>query len=149
MPKSSKPKKAYRQKYPRGQLPIVFRHSEESDRLLQHVPHDELEKLRTGEADEYTINTVVYRLNWGYVMSGEIFDNPEVVEIMEKGLAAIRSVKDRVGRLGKYGATVEEFYNIGEAMNWTDFMQKAATRREQRDCQEKVFLINQYKQENQ
>lgn len=147
MPKSSKPKKAYRPKYPKGQLPIVFRHSAESDRMLQHIPHDELEKMRSGEADEYTINTVVYRLNWGYVMSGEVFDNPEARAVMETGLAAIRSIKERAQRLGKYGATGEEFYSIGEALNLTDEMQKSATRREQRDCQKKVFLINQYIQE--
>lgn len=112
--------------------------------MLQHVPHDELEKLRTGQADEYTVNTIVYRLNWGYVMSGEVFDNPEVRADMEAGLAAIRSVKERASRIGKYGTTAEEFRIIGDAMNWTDEMQKAATRREQRDCQEKVYLINQY-----
>ena len=117
--------------------------------MLQHIPHDELEKMRSGEADEYTINTVVYRLNWGYVMSGEVFDNPEARAVMETGLAAIRSIKERAQRLGKYGATGEEFYSIGEALNLTDEMQKAATRREQRDCQEKVFLINQYMKESQ
>lgn len=128
---------------------MTLRHSDESDLLLQMIPHDELEKLRNGEADEYTINTLAFRLNWGYVMSGEVFDNPEVRAAMEIGLAAIRSVKERLSRLGKYGATAEEFFDIGEALNWTDSMQKTSTRREQRDALRSVYLINQHIKENQ
>ena len=147
MPKSKKPKKAYRQKYQGGQLPMNIRHSVESDLLLQMIPHDELEKLRNGEADEYTINTLAFRLNWGYVMSGEVFDNLEVRAAMETGLAAIRSVKDRISRIGKYGATAQEFFDVGEALNWTDAMQKASTRREQHHALKSVYLINQQLQE--
>lgn len=147
MPKSKKPRKAYRQKYPSGKLPVTIRHSDESDLLLQMIPHDELEKLRTGAADVYTINTLALRLNWGYVMAGEVFDNPEVRTAMEAGLTAIRSIKERAGRLGKYGATGEEFYCIGEALNLTDSMQKAATRREQHKALSTVYFINQHKQE--
>lgn len=144
MPKSKKPKKAYKPKYQSGQLPMTLRHTDESDLLLQMIPHDELEKLRNGEADEYTANTLAFRLNWGYVMSGEVYDNPEVRSAMEAGLAAIRSVNERFSRLGKYGATGEEFGLIGEALNWTDAMQKSSTRREQRDALRSVYLINQH-----
>lgn len=146
MPKSSKPRKAYRQKYPKGQLPITIRHSASADRMLQMVPQQDLERFRTGDADEYTINTLTLRLNWGYVMSGEVFDNPEVLEVMELGLAAIRSVKARFERIGKCGATGQEFHAIGLALNHTDEMQKAATRREQRDALDLVNLINNLKQ---
>ena len=144
MPKSKKPKKAYRPKYQSGQLPMTIRHTDQSDLLLQMIPHDELEKLRNGQADEYTINTLAFRLNWGYIMSGEVFDNPEVRVAMEAGLAAIRSVKGRFSRLGKYGSTAEEFGALGEALNWTDSMQKASTRREQHQALRSVFLINQH-----
>lgn len=147
MPKSKKPKKAYKPKYPEGQIPIVFRHGAEADRMLQHIPHEDLERLRRGEADEYAVNTLIFRLNWGYVMSGEVFDNPEVRAAMETGLKAIRSVKERADRLGRYGATGEEFFAIGEALNWTDGMQKASTRREQEQAMKSVFLINDYLQE--
>lgn len=146
MPKSSKPKKAYRPKYQPGQLPVTIRHSAKADTMLQMVPHEELEKLRQGEADEFTVNTLAFRLNWGYVMAGEVFDNPEVRAVMEMGLAAIRSVKERVDRLGKYGATGEEFRALGEALNFTDEMQKNATRREQHEALTAVYKINDLKQ---
>lgn len=116
--------------------------------MLQMVPHEELEKLRTGEADKYTINTLAFRLNWGYVMAGEVFDNPEVRSLMEASLAAIRSVKERFARVGKYGASGEEFQAIGEALNWTDEMQKSATRREQKECLDALYLINEHLKEN-
>lgn len=146
MPKNKKPKKAYRPKYLKGQLPITIRHSASSDTMLQMVPHEELEKLRNGEADQFTVNTLAFRLNWGYVMAGEIFNNPDVRAVMETSLASIRSIKDRVDRLGKYGATGEEFRSIGEALNWTDEMQKSATRREQNEAMQIVCEINDLKQ---
>lgn len=142
MPKSSKPKKAYRPKYQKGQLPITFRQSSDSDTMLQFIPHDELEKIRAGEADEYTINTLAFRINWGYIMAGEIFDNPEVRKGMEMGLEAIRHIKDRFKRLGKYGANGAEFAALGEALNLTDEMQKSSTRREQQRCLDALYLIN-------
>lgn len=147
MPKSSKPKKAYRPKYQKGDIPIVFRHSNKADMLLQMIPQDELEKLRTGEADWYTINTLAYRLNFGYVMAGEIFDSPDALKIMEDGLAAIRSVKARHEKTGKCGATGEEFFAMGEALNMTDSMQKSSTRREQQKCLDALYLINKHLKE--
>lgn len=146
MPKSKKPRKAYKPKYEKGQIPVTIRHSSAADTTLQLVPHDELDKLRDGRADKYTLNTLAFRLNWGYVMAGEVFDNPEVRAALEAGLAAFRSVRERFERLGKYGATGEEFHAIGEALNRIDDMQKAATRREQHDAMHAVNLINQYRQ---
>ena len=148
MPKSSKPKKAYRPKYQKGQLPIVFRHSNKADLSLKVIPREDLERLRTGEADEYTINTLAFRLNWGYVMAGEIFDTPEARKIMEDGLAAIRAVKERHKKTGKYGATGEEFFAMGDALNMTDEMQEGSTRREQQKCLDALYLINQHLKEN-
>lgn len=147
MPKSSKPKKTYRQKYPKGQLPIVFRHSSQADLTLKVIPKKDLERLRLGEADEITINTLVFRLNWGYIMAGEIFDTPEARLIMENGLAAIRSVKERHKKTGKYGVTGEEFFAMGDALNMTDEMQAGSTRREQQKCLDALYLINEHIQE--
>lgn len=126
----------------------MFRHSNEADLLLKMIPQDELEKVRLGEADAYTINTLAFRINWGYIMAGEIFDNPDVRAIMEAGLAAIRSVKARASRVGKYGATGEEFRSMGEALNWADDMQKSSTRREQQQCLDALYLINQHLKES-
>lgn len=142
MPSSKKPRKAYRPKYAPGTMPVVFRHDTDSEINLQLVPHDELEKFRRGVADEFSLNTLIFRLNWGYVMAGEIFATPEVRHTMERGLDAIRAVKARFERTGKYGATGEEFGLLGDALNAADEMQKTATRREQRDTMEIVKMLN-------
>ncbi len=123
-------------------LPKIFRHDKESEIALQLVPHQELEKFKTGEADEYTWNTVCFRLNWGYVMSGDHFDSVEARELMEQSLKAIRSVKDRHERTSKWGTTGEEFNIIGQALNLTDDMQINTTRRQQEDSLNTLLRLN-------
>ncbi len=123
-------------------LPKIFRHNKESDIALQLVPHQELEKFKTGEADEITWNTVCFRLNWGYVMSGDHFDSVEARELMEQSLKAIRSVKDRHERTSKWGTTGEEFNIIGQALNLTDDMQINTTRRQQEDSLNTLLRLN-------
>lgn len=126
-------------------LPKIFRHNKESDIALQLIPHQELEKFKTGEADEYTWNTVCFRLNWGYVMSGDHFDSVEARELMEQSLKAIRSVKDRQERTGKWGTTGEEFNIIGQALVLTDDMQLNTTRRQQDDSLNTLLRLNELK----
>ena len=148
MPVSKKPRKKYRgPKIIPGQMPPNIRHSDEADQMLQLVPHEELEKFRNGTADKYTVNTLAFRLNWGYVMAGEYFDTPEAREAMIKGLDAIKSVTARVSRTGQYGASQLEFQAMGVALGLTDEMQKMSTRREQRDSLRAVYLVNEYKRE--
>lgn len=145
MPGSKKPRKAYRPKYLEGTLPVTIRQGVESDTALQMVPHTELDKLRDGTADKYTANTLAFRLNWGYVMAGEVFDNPEIRADMELALAAIRSVKDRHARTGKWGTTGPEFIQLGDGLNHTDAMQQMATRREQHQALAAVYAVNNQK----
>ena len=126
-------------------LPKMFRHSKEADIDLQLVPHQELEKFKTGEADEYTWNTVCFRLNWGYVMSGDHFDSVEARELMERSLAAIRSVKTRHEKTGRWGTTGEEFNIIGQALVLTDDMQMNTTRKQQDQSLQTLLRLNELK----
>ncbi len=126
-------------------LPKMFRHSKEADINLQLVPHQELEKFKTGEADEYTWNTVCFRLNWGYVMSGDHFDSVEARELMERSLGAIRSVKTRHEKTGRWGTTGEEFNIIGQALVLTDDMQMNTTRKQQDQSLQTLLRLNELK----
>lgn len=148
MPSNKKPKKKYRPKYQEGQLPVVFRHSQDADLNLKFIPHDEIEKFRHGQADETALNSLKFRLNWGYVMAGEYFDTPEARKCMEDSLSAIRSVSERVGRTGKYGCTQPEFEAICAGLDVTDDMQSQTTRRQQRDAAYVVHAINLLKRES-
>jgi hypothetical protein len=137
-----------RSKYRPKPLPVlakIFRHNKEAEVDLQFIPHMELQKFKTGDADEYTWNTVCFRLNWGYVMSGDHFDSVEARELMEQSLAAIKSVKARHERTNKWGTTGEEFNVIGQALNLTDEMQLNTTRRQQEDSLNTLFRLNELK----
>jgi len=68
---------------------------------------------------------------------------------MEQALSAIRSVKERHQRTGKWGASGAEFFEMGRGLNHTDEMQKAATRREQLEALRIVNKINEMKQKGQ
>jgi len=126
-------------------LPKIFRHSKEAEVDLQFIPHMELQKFKTGDADEYTWNTVCFRLNWGYVMSGDHFDSVEARELMEQSLAAIKSVKARHERTNKWGTSGEEFNVIGQALNLTDEMQLNTTRRQQDESLTTLLRLNELK----
>ena len=126
-------------------LPKIFRHSKEAEVDLQFIPHMELQKFKTGDADEYTWNTVCFRLNWGYVMSGDHFDSVEARELMEQSLAAIKSVKARHERTNKWGTSGEEFNVIGQALNLTDEMQLNTTRRQQDRSLNTLLRLNELK----
>lgn len=139
---NKKPRKAYRPKCIKGTLPVNIRHGAKAELHLQMAPHQELARLRDGTATDDAINTITFRLNWGYVMASEIFDNKEVRADMEQALAALRSVKDRKARTGKWGAMGPEFQQMGDGLNHTDTMQLKATRREQLEVIDLVEKIN-------
>jgi hypothetical protein len=150
MPGTKKPRKAYKPRTPAGfmRLPSTIRYSQSNETQLQLVPHAELEKFRRGLADEYSWNTLAFRLNWGFVMADD-FMEAEARAVMEQGLAAIRSVKARHERLGQWGMAGEEFTQVGDALNLTDQMQQRTTRKEQHAAIEKVVLVNEYKHKEQ
>ena len=112
---------------------------------LQLIPHSELEKFKTGDADEFTWNTICFRLNWGYVMSGDHFDSVEARIMMEASLAAISLIKQRHERTGKWGTTGKEFNVIGQALNLTDDMQMNTTRRQQDQSLDTLMKLNELK----
>ena len=126
-------------------LPKIFRHSKEVEVTLQLVPHQELEKFKTGEADDYTWNTVCFRLNWGYVMSGDHFDSVEARELMQDSLDAIRSIKARHEKTNTWGTTGNEFNIIGQALNLTDEMQMNTTRKQQDESLNTLLRLNELK----
>lgn len=131
MPKSRKPRKRYRPQNAEGPiLPVVFRFSAKAELDLQTIPHVELDAMMRGEGTEYSLGAINFRINCGYVLSGETFEDPVLREKMEEGLGAIRAVIDRWRESGKIGCTGEQFRAIGAALTLCDEMQLVCTRRE-------------------
>jgi hypothetical protein len=110
-------------------LPVVFRFDGNNERNLQLIPHDCLEDLRQGRGVEDGWHTLAARLNLGFVLARDHF-NEEPQAIMAKALEALRAVYDRHERAQTWGATGEEFFAMGEGLNLTDSMQLQCTRRE-------------------
>ena len=146
MPKSKKPRKAYRPRNTEGPvLPVVFRFSAKAETDLQAIPHVELDAMMKGKGTEYSLGAINFRINCGYVLSGETFENEEVRTDMEAGLAASRAVIARWRETGKIGCTGEQFRAIGQALAWCDEMQKASTRRELLHACEIVDRVTEWK----
>jgi hypothetical protein len=144
MPANKKPRKKYRPKFPPGQivLPKTMRYSSANELMLKLVPHQELERLRDGTADEGTWHTLTMRLDWGLFMAIDHFEDDVAKTAIREGLEALLSIKDRNAKLAKWGASGSEFKAIGLALNLTDEMQSRTTRREQDDSLQAMLRLN-------
>jgi hypothetical protein len=144
MPANKKPRKKYRPKFPPGQivLPKTMRYSSANELMLKLVPHQELERLRDGTADEGTWHTLTVRLDWGLFMAIDHFEDDVAKATIKEALEALLAIKDRNAKLAKWGATGQEFHAIGMALNVTDEMQARTTRREQDESLQAMLRLN-------
>ena len=107
---------AYARKHRRGdgyiKLPIAIRFNAQDEQDLQRKPHQMLKGFRNGAADEGDWHAITLRLNWGRMLSGEHF--PDSVPQAEAGIEAIRAIKARHERTGKWGISQPEY----DAIDW-------------------------------
>ena len=123
-------------------MPKTMRYSSANELMLQLIPHQELEKLRDGTADESTWHTLTMRLDWGLFMAIDHFEDDVAKKSIREGLEALLAIKDRNAKLSKWGATGQEFHAIGLALNLTDEMQSRTTRREQDESLQAMLRLN-------
>jgi hypothetical protein len=139
MSRTKKPRnKAHRPKCLPGQIPVTIRFGADDARLLQLVPHLELDKLRTQTADPATWDTITSRLNIGLVLSNNLFTTVEQTVLCD-ALDAMRAIKARFARIGKWGGSQNEIECAHSGLVLTDEMQLQSTRRELRDSINYVF----------
>ncbi len=135
MPRSARPRKAYR---PRAlRIPPVFRHSAAEEVSLQLVPHLDLERFRVGTADSEAWRTLTTRVNWGSVLAHR--HHPEAVAAMETAARALAAIHARHARLGQWGASGPEFTALGVALVLVDEMQLMHSRAELLDALQVVM----------
>jgi hypothetical protein len=139
MAKNKKPTKKYRMqpKYP-GALPITYRFSQSNELSLQLYPHTALSKFKDGTAEEADWHALAARLNLGNTLAYTHYEG-EVKEMMDKAALALRSVRQRNEKMGKWGCTGDEFNAMGDGLNLTDDMQKQCTRRQLHDAMAHVI----------
>lgn len=137
MANNKRPKKKYR---PRERvLPITIRFNTETEIQLQLLPHQYLELLRTAEFEEHMWHAMAARMNLGNTLAYTYFE--EAKRPMDLACNALRSVWDRHGRTGKWGASGEELGRLGDGLNLTDEMQLTCTRRELDRAMEHVYEV--------
>jgi len=136
MANNKRPRKAYKQKL--TGLPVVLRFNAEIERGLQLIPHAELLKLKSGEADEQTWHTLICRLNVGVTVAKNR-GIPEAMQCARNGLDALLAVRERHNKTGAWGASGDELNAIGEALVLTDDLQTTSTRRELRTAVNYVY----------
>lgn len=112
-------------------LPSCYRFSSKAETDLQLVPHIELSKILDGTATEAAWHTLAFRINVGQVVATLYFaDNHALRDAMDAGVIAIAEVGKRFRARGRMGVNGDEFRAIGQALNLTDDLQQACTRRQ-------------------
>ncbi len=130
MPKSARPRKAYK---PKGvRVPTNIRYGQLEELHLQLVPHVALDLFRTGLATEGDWHTLAVRVNWAVVMATR--HHPDVVDVATAGVRALAVVMARHERIGRWGCNGEELRALGAALVLMDEMQQSHTRRDLHDA---------------
>ena len=130
MPRSARPRKAYRPR-PIG-IPTSIRFSQADETDLQLLPHLDLERFRTGTADAAGWSVLATRVNWGAVLAAR--HAPEAVERMQNGVRALAAVIGRHAAIGRWGVDGGQFRAIADALDVVDQLQVQLTRRELADA---------------
>lgn len=111
-------------------IPIILRHNSAAECQLMLVPHEELEKLRTGVATEESWHTLAFRINVGQALAVAYF-TPDVREALSDAAIAVSEVGKRYMGEKRLGVTGDQFRAIARGLTITDDLQKITTRREQ------------------
>ncbi|SUA78280.1 hypothetical protein [Pandoraea pnomenusa] len=111
-------------------IPIILRHNSAAECQLMLVPHEELEKLRTGMATEESWHTLAFRINVGQALAVAYF-TPDVREALSEAAIAVSEVGKRYMTENRLGVTGDQFRAIARGLTLTDDLQKITTRREQ------------------
>ncbi|VVE46782.1 hypothetical protein [Pandoraea terrigena] len=111
-------------------IPVILCHNGAAECQLMLVPHEELEKLRTGSATEESWHTLAFRINVGQALAVAYF-TPDVREALSDAAIAVSEVGKRYLADKRLGVTGDQFRAIARGLTITDDLQKITTRREQ------------------
>lgn len=132
MAKNKRPRKPYVPRF--LGTPVTIGVADDHKYNMKLIPHQMLDKLRTGNGDEVCWNTIACRLNMGYVMGSQQEFSEDPLATITLALDAMRELQARFDESGRYVVKGDELRAVGEALNLIDDMQDATTRRAQRDA---------------
>jgi hypothetical protein len=114
--------------------PIMVAASQDCNRVLKLIPHQELDLIRRGIGNRESIDVLASRISWASVLADQVEFSEDPAPVICAGLDALRSVKARSVDTGRFGATGDELKALGAALTLTDDMHDATTRRQHRDA---------------
>ena len=122
-------------------VPLMFRHSTDGQIGLKLQPRMAFQRLKEGEGTEQDLDTLAFRLNWGFVAQRDFYAN-QVEALAQDGLDAVHGAKARLERLGKIGLSGIEMMAIAHGLDLADRMGDELTRKENLQACETVMAWN-------
>lgn len=120
---------------------ILFRNTRDEETNLKLIPHAHLMALVAGRGDEEAYLTIVFRTMVGAslaLFTDEAGKKTLEAEVFLPALDSLISVSERYLSLGKFGCNGDELGRLKDALNLTDDLQAASTRRQQLEMYEQV-----------
>lgn len=122
-----------------GKLPIIFRNSDDDERVLKLMPHTDFANLREGRGTEEAYWCVANRVNWASTLASMAEFSFDPAPVLNAAIEALLALHERAKAIGKYVLRAEEMKAIGEALTLADDMHDATTRRQHRDALVKLM----------
>jgi len=124
-------KKRNKKYKPREVLPVslMFRHSTDGQIGLKLQPRMAFQRMKEGEGTEQDLDTLAFRLNWGFVAQRDFYAN-QAADVARGAISAIMGAKQRLQEIGKAGFSGPEMLAVGEGLNLADHLCERLTRKE-------------------
>lgn len=128
MPRSSKPRKAYK---PRAvaKLPLAFKLPEDITTRLMLEPQAALVALKHGTGELDHVLTLDSRMELGLI-NAKRFEDPDLAAQVTRGKEVVAAIIERFKRTSRWGLNGDELRTLSTALNVCDAMHTAITRRD-------------------
>jgi len=87
------------------------------------------QRMKEGEGTEQDLDTLAFRLNWGFVAQRDFYAN-QAADVARGAICAIMGAKQRLQEIGKAGFSGPEMLAVGEGLNLADHLCERLTRKE-------------------
>lgn len=121
-------------------LSLMFRYSVDVEQNLQLAAHAAFFKLNHGYGEEDDWHTLTQRINIGQTAAYMYFNN-EVTAICSTALDVLLMMYNSGKRTNEWYVPLETKAILSQALNFTDEIQKACTRRELSVVMKRVYEV--------
>lgn len=121
-------------------MPAIFRQSAAQELQLKIIPHAHLKAIIDGRGGVDEFLTLCFRIMVGGSLTSLADEEGEVTleKEFDPGIEALLAIGTRYEKLGKIGVNGDELLAIKHALNLTDDLQEASTRKQQSEMYQQV-----------